>query len=84
MWKIIGRSRARRNIVVTESINTEKDNNRRFTATINKFQNWKLIETIGPVPSILNKAYEMAIIIRDRIDAGDETVFYEPNIFKKM
>lgn len=58
---------------VSEYINDE--NVRRFTATIRGWNGWFLWEGDGrivPLDSIINKVRE----IRDRIDSGDESVFF--------
>lgn len=59
---------------VTFSEYVNDDNVRRFTATIRGWRGWFLWEGDGrttPLPDIIYKAQE----IRNRIDAGDESVF---------
>jgi len=57
---------------ITESIEREFGDVRRFTATIRGWQNWVIYEGKNSDPSSI-----IAIVkeIRDRIDSGDETVF---------
>jgi hypothetical protein len=71
----IGRHRNVIGATITESVD-EDDNIRRFTATIRGFQNWRLFEgktTSDAFKKVIAKVKE----IRDRIDNGDESVFYE-------
>ena len=57
---------------ITESIEREVGDVRRFTATIRGWQNWVIYEgENGDPSSIIAKVKG----IRDRIDSGDETVF---------
>ena len=61
---------------ITESVEREFGNIRRFTATIRGWQNWVIYEGDGKnsdPDSIIAKVIE----IRDRIDSGDETIFKE-------
>ena len=74
-WKIIARHKWVAGATITESYNTDDDRLRRFTATIRGYQNWKLGEYRGPVDTKAIIARVKAI--RDRIDSGDESVFYE-------
>ena len=61
---------------ITESINTENDKIRRYTATIRGWRGWKIYE--GQVfPELPHFLFEKVREIRDRIDKGDETVFHE-------
>ena len=61
---------------ITESCDKQDDTMRRFTATIRGWRNWTIYQgrvegdTLG---FVISKVKE----IRDRIDAGDETVFSE-------
>lgn len=73
---------ARRSHGITGAVISEyvSGKTRRFTATIRGWNRWPLWEgVVGEVPleSILNKVRE----IRDRIDAGDESVFEPTNGF---
>lgn len=64
---------------ISESVN-EDGSKRRFTATIRGWQNWKIYEGNAiSAKGIIQKV----LAIRDRIDKGDETVFYEPNQFDR-
>lgn len=73
-WRVIARNRRWvGGATITESVNAD-DGRRRFTATIRGWRGWRLWE--GPagqqeLPQIIERARE----IRDRIDAGDESVF---------
>jgi len=72
--QIVGRHKHIIGATITESVND--DNVRRFTATIRGFQNWRMFEgktTPDTFKNVLAKVRE----IRDRIDKGDESVFYE-------
>lgn len=67
---------------ITESIQRgetfEDESIRRFTATIRKWQGWKIYQ--GPTgPDVISYVIATVRAIRDRIDAGDEAVFNEPN-----
>lgn len=80
-WKTLARnSKYVKGAIITETISGD-DQRRRFTATIRGWRNWRIWE--GPtaqasatLPSVIEKVRQ----IRDRIDAGDETVFNEPSI----
>jgi malate/lactate dehydrogenase len=66
---------------ITESVDDQKSTDEyvycRFTATIKKWQNWKIYE--GRLhDDTAEKVAEAVRKIRDRIDDGDEEVFYEP------
>jgi len=81
-WKIIARHKWVAGATITESYNTNDDRLRRFTATIRGYRNWKLGEyqiTLQPGQwqADLQDVITKAKLIRDRIDAGDESVFYE-------
>ncbi len=66
---------------ITESLNTDDNLYRRFTATIRGYGNWKIAEgyvynrVLGPI------VIEKVRFIRDRIEAGDDTMFTEENTF---
>lgn len=53
----------------------------RFTATIRGYQNWKIYQGI-PTPDAVDFVIDRVKNVRDRIDAGDESVFDEPNEFE--
>lgn len=75
---VIGRHRWVTGALITESVEREEGWIRRYTATIRGFRNWKIWQgECGPDVS----AYVISTVkaIRDRIDAGDEAVFYRPN-----
>jgi lysyl-tRNA synthetase class I len=79
-WKILARQKWVAGCTITEShdiINSTKDVAiRKFTATIRGFQNWLIY--CGDVRKInINEIIKRVQEIRDRIDSGDETVFYE-------
>ena len=78
--KIIARHKWLVGVLITESSDiaksTESQAYRRFTATIRGWRNWRLFEGLidgNTVQAVIDKAKS----IRDRIDAGDETVFGE-------
>ena len=80
-WRIIGRHNhwvegAR----ITETLSLENNWLRRFTATIEGFQNWRIWQ--GDVREIGIEGLGMRVVsrvkqIRDRIRNGDESVFSE-------
>lgn len=74
-WKIIARHRWVAGATITESYNTEDNQLRRFTATIRHYRHWKLGEYRCPVNTKMIIAKVKAI--QDRIDSGDDTLFYE-------
>lgn len=78
-FKVLARHKWVAGAIITESIG-HKQQMRRFTATIRGFRNWKIYQgKSSPAASafVIVKVKE----IRDRIDAGDELVFNEPNLF---
>ena len=73
--KIIARHKWVSGATITESYDEKNDKIRRFTATIRGFQNWKMFE--GELADgIVKKVIANVKAIRDRIDAGDEEIFY--------
>ena len=73
--KIIGRHKWVEGATITESYDEADDSKRRFTATIRGWRNWKIYE--GKTYDDTTKFVRaMVTHLRDRIDAGDETVFY--------
>jgi len=72
MSKILARHRWVVGATITESLVDEDRNIRRFTATIRGWRNFKIYEGNDvDTDFIINKVKE----IRNKIDAGDETVF---------
>lgn len=84
MWKVLARHRWVTGAVISESEQMRQQEDkciRRFTATIRGYQGWRI--WCGDVRAVGNDAVVATVIrrvreIRDRIDQGDETVFYEP------
>ena len=75
-WRIIGRHRWVAGAVITESYATDDDTVRRFTATIRGYGGWRIFE--GKIaPGIDQVVTERVRAIRDRIEAGDDSVFQE-------
>ena len=76
--KIIGRHKWVSGALITESYDEDNDSFRRFTATIRGFRNWHIYE--GKLTDNTTKVV-IAIVkhIRDRIDTGDEQIFYWKN-----
>jgi hypothetical protein len=83
-FKIIARHKWVAGAVITESIEREEGNIRRFTATIRGWRNWKIwegslpdyiIKHNGDAHALTESIKSHVISIRDRIDAGDESVF---------
>ena len=79
-WKKIARHNWIAGTHITESVDTANDDRRRYVATIRGFGGWIILsgETYaGCVHDIFTKVRE----IRDRIDAGDNAVFWETGPF---
>ena len=78
--KIIGRHKWVEGAMITESYDENDDRIRSFTATIRGFRNWHIYR--GWATKEATKVV-IAIVkhIRDRIDTGDEQVFYQKNEF---
>ena len=77
-WKIIGRHKWVSGATITESYREDDDSIRRFTATIRRWQNWRIFEgklTYNTTKEVIAKVKD----IRDRIDRGDEAVFHNPD-----
>jgi len=74
MTKIIARHKWIAGTTITES--DVNDEITRFTATIRGYRNWRIFQ--GKVDNHTVEAIIARVKqIRDRIDAGDEDVFYE-------
>ena len=79
-WKIIARHKWISGATVTESyLDDPAVNLRRFTATIRGWRNWKMYEGVL-YHGLADKVAERVREIRDRIDAGDESVFNENQV----
>ena len=80
MIKILARHKWVEGCIITESVDEKKSTKlksyRRFTATIRGFRNWKIYEGFL-TNSIAQKVMDKVKKIRDRIDKGDDKVFYE-------
>ena len=75
-WKILARHHWVVGAVITESCRVGDEGYRRFTATIRGSRNWKIWQgRTPPAERIMRRVQE----IRDRIDAGDESVWTEDN-----
>lgn len=82
MWKIIARHKWVSGATITESyLDDPKQNIRRFTATIRGWNNWKIWEGDPSAGKDMgNRAAQVVKRvqeIRDRIDAGDQSIFME-------
>lgn len=80
-WKFLARHRWIAGATIRESVQVDHSSVRRFTATIRGYTNWRIWQ--GDVAVLGNAAVTTAVIrrvqeIRDRIDAGDESVFTQP------
>jgi len=77
-WRILARHRWVSGAVITESVRTDDDLVRQFTATIRGYRNWRIAR--GRIGQMMRPDEVAARVcaIRDRIDAGDEGVFQEP------
>jgi ribosomal protein L3 len=80
-WKIIARHKWVTGATITEScLDDPKQNLRRFTATISGWNNWKIWEgdpSAGSMGKRITQIRNRVIEIRDRIDAGDKSIFME-------
>jgi hypothetical protein len=65
---------------ITESYNVNDESVRRYTATIRGWGNWKIMQ--GRVTGdTVNRVRSKVESIRLRIDANDESVYTEPNVY---
>ena len=78
-FRIIARHQWVAGAKITESISAADNAVRRFTATIRGWQNWKIYQGDTRSLYVLDWIIHTVRSIRERIDAGDETVFAEPN-----
>jgi hypothetical protein len=83
-WQVLARHPWTYGATITESMNAD-DTRRRFTATIRGYRNWKIAitDTAHVTPTV---RLIVAIVegIRDRIDAGDESIYSEPNEYREV
>lgn len=79
--KIIARHRWVAGATITESYDTENDTHRRFTATIDGYQNFKIYDG-SLIPDISRKVISQVEAIRERIRNGDENVFHENTLLE--
>ena len=81
--KVIGRHKWVDGATITESYDESDDSIRSFTATIRGYRNWHIYR--DKTTENTTKYVVAAVkLIRDRIDAGDETVFYWKNEFATL
>lgn len=81
-WTVIGRHHDwTYGATITESYNPNDEAERRFTATIRGYGNWKIMQGHN-TGDTLNRIISKVEAIRLRIDANDEAVFTEPNIYE--
>jgi len=72
----LARHRWVRGATITESMLVEDDLYRRFTATVLGWRGFRIFE--GRLyPDVVKEVKTKVMEIRDRIEAGDESVFYE-------
>lgn len=85
-WVIIAHHRWTIGATITESYNADDITERRFTATIRGFRNWKIRQgkNTPDCAAAVADVIKRVVAIRDRIDAGDESVFNEPNEYKQI
>jgi len=75
MRKILARQRRWvDNCCITESINVQTGE-RRFTATIDGWQNFRILIVPQSSPEVAERVGEIVRSIRDRIEGGDESAF---------
>ena len=75
-WQVLARHKWVAGCTITESINLEEDEVRRFTATIRGWRNWVIYEGVGrgiKTNEIVNKVK----YIREQIDNGNKEIFDE-------
>lgn len=77
-WEVIGRHKWVVGAIISESVSA--DGRRRFTATILGYQNWRIWQ--GKVTDnwshVLATVMAKVVGFRERIKAGDDSVFEEP------
>jgi hypothetical protein len=78
MWRRLARHKWVDRCTISESINTET-NQRRFSATIDGWQNWRLMVVEQTSPAIAQQVIDKVRSILERIDSGDEEVFEQNN-----
>ena len=81
-WKTLARHRWVSGATITESMLEEDDRYRRFTATVLGWRGFKIAEGRAS-PELGRKVKEKVTEIRDRIEAGDESVFHELGGFER-
>ena len=71
---------------ITESFNVDNPRERRFTASIRGFRNWKIRqgENLPDSAATVADVVKRVKTIRDRIDNGDETIYHEPNEYEMV
>lgn len=89
-WKVLQRNRKWVDgCTITESVKPDWNENgqsfRRFTATIRGFQNFKIWEGYidRPCHEIVAEVISLVTAVRDRIDSGDESDFYQQPVNRK-
>jgi len=77
-FRVLARHRWVAGATITESVARSDGSIRRFTATIRGYRNWRIYQ--GPAsPDAADYVISKVKALRNRIDEGDETVFYQPN-----
>lgn len=71
-WRILGRHKWVVNAKITESVNMDLPHNRRFTATICGWHNWKIYEGQSTSTEILQLISRVVRAIRDQIETYGE------------
>ena len=79
-WIVIARHRWTFGATITESYKSNDIGERRFTATIRGFRNWKIMQGHNTGDTV-NRVVSKVESIRLRIDANDESVFTEANVY---
>ena len=78
-FKVLARHKWLTGVTISESINTESGE-RRFTATIRGWRNWKIWQgQTDDNDKTVKFVIDKVRTIRDRIDSGDESIFNEEN-----
>lgn len=80
-WTVLGRHKWVDGCTISESIQADDDQMRRFTATIYGYHNWRIWQgrvTAKSWPHVLATIMAKVVAIRVRIAECDDSVFEEP------
>jgi len=75
-WKVIARHKYVQGAIITESYDRNDDSYRKYVAVIRDWRHFNIYRGKPSLyPNIFKKVLKKVGEIRDRIDAGDESVF---------